>query len=135
MSAEASLAAGLSAEISRATSKEATLSSQIVDIISNIDVTSIDSFSEVVTELNDIKDDFANIYNKRNTVSGTPNGTLTQFGFGTPVRLNSEQVYMNGLLQTPGDDYTATIANGMVTGIEFIVAPLVDFSIKAYGVY
>jgi DNA-directed RNA polymerase subunit F len=147
ISAEASLASGLSSEISRAQSVEATLDSRIVDIISNVDVTSIDSFSEVVAEMSaevsraqsaeaSLAADFTNIYTKKNGVNETPDGTTTAFTFVNAVRANSESVYLNGLLLTQGDDYTLnTNGSGYVTGVTFITAPSVGDKVKAYGVY
>jgi hypothetical protein len=75
------------------------------------------------------------IYAKKNTSSQAPNGTATVFGFVNAAKINSEQVYLNGLLQVAGVDYTATIAGNRITGIEFGTAPATTDSVIFYGVY
>jgi hypothetical protein len=141
------------------------LSSEVSSIIANTDLTAIDSFAEVVANMSSeivraesveailaadlssevsraesaelsIATDFANIYVKKNAVVGVANGTLKAFTFANAVRVNSEALYLNGILQSVGDDYTVTTnVSGLITGIEFIVAPDVDSSVKSYGVY
>jgi hypothetical protein len=76
------------------------------------------------------------IYARKTTVSGTPNGTLTNFTFANPVKSGSESVFLNGLLQSVTDDYTINAnASGYTTGVTFTVAPLTGFKVRAYGVY
>jgi hypothetical protein len=134
-SAEASLDSALSAEISRATSVEATLDTKISDIISNTDLTQVDSFVETIGEFNTmIENNFNSIYAKKNTSSQAPNGIATVFPFVNEVKEGSEQVYLNGLLLEAGD-YTPTLVNGMVTGVTFGAAPATADKVVFYGVY
>jgi hypothetical protein len=115
----------MSSEIVRAESVEAILSADLSTEISRAESAELS-----------IATDFANIYVKKNGVVGVANGTLKVFTFANPVRVNSEAVYLNGLLQSVGDDYTvAANGAGLITGIEFIVAPDVDSTVKSYGVY
>jgi hypothetical protein len=149
-SAELVLTNGLSAEISRATAAEGSiatvLSSEVSYIIANTDLTSIDSFSEVVANVSSeissrISGDvslataFANIYAKKVAVSGSINGTNVSFTLASSVRLNSEAIYLNGLLQIAGDDYTVVTTEGVVTGVTFDEAPAAGSKVNAYGVY
>jgi len=135
-SAEASLDSALSAEISRATSIEGTLDGKISDIISNVDVNAIDSFTEVIAQANIVMSaNSESIYAKKNTSAQAPNGTATVFNFVNAVKVDSEQVYLNGLLQVAGVDYTTTVSNNRVTGIEFTYAPASIDSVMFYGVY
>jgi len=107
------LSSELSAEVARAEAAEASiaeeLSSEVSYLISNIDVTSIDSFSEIVRDLSSeilradsaeasIALDFANIYAKHVVINETPNNSINSFNLATPVREDSELVYLNGLL-------------------------------------
>jgi len=140
----------LSSEIARATSAEGSiatvLSSEVSYIIANTDLTSIDSFSEVVANVSSeissrISGDaslataFANIYAKKVAAAGTIDGTNVTFTLASAVRANSEAIYLNGLLQIAGDDYTATITEGKVSGIVFDEAPAAGSKVTAYGVY
>ena len=134
-SAEASLASGLSAEISRATSIEGTLDVKISDIISNADLTQVDSFVETIDQFNTmIENNFDSIYAKKNTSSQAPNGTATSFPLVNAVKVGSEQVFLNGLMLDAGD-YTTTVANSEVTGITFGSAPAETDKVVFYGVY
>jgi hypothetical protein len=114
----------MSSEIVRAESVEAILSADLSTEVSRAESAELS-----------IATDFANIYVKKNGVVGVANGTLTTFTFANAVRINSEALYLNGILQSVGDDYTVSISEGFVTGVEFIVAPDVDSSVKSYGVY
>jgi phosphoribosylcarboxyaminoimidazole (NCAIR) mutase len=175
----------LDAEISARIAGDASLDVRVQDIISNVDYTQIDSFSEIVSELSlevaraedaemslaaDLSDlqsyvdttvdsaistltadldaeesrataaelslatDFANFYSQKVGVLGVPNGTLTTFSLTTPVRIQSEMIYVNGLLMEAGEDYTTIITDGKVSGIEFLVAPITEMKVRAYGV-
>ena len=105
------LDAAISAEIERAMKAEAGLDSKIVDIISNTDITSIDSFSEVVADV-----DFAvaivnynaamYVIDNRPTMlefNETPDGSGTTFN--APVIMGTHIVFLNGLMQFEGRDY------------------------------
>ena len=135
MSAEASLDSALSAEISRATSVEENLDALISDVISNTDLTQVDSFVETIDQFNSmIETNFNSIYAKKNTSTQAPNGTATVFPFVNAVKEGSEQVYLNGLLLDAGD-YSATVVNGMVTEVTFGAAPVSADKVVFYGVY
>jgi hypothetical protein len=75
------------------------------------------------------------IYAKKNTSAQAPNGTATVFSFVNAVKIDSEQVYLNGLLQVEGVDYTTSISGNRVTGITFGTAPALIDSVTFYGVY
>jgi hypothetical protein len=138
----------LSTELSRAEFAEASiatqLSSEVSYIIANTDLTSIDSFAEVVADMSteiaraesaeaSIALDFANIYAKHVAVNETPDGTAVAFTIAIHVREGSELVYLNGLLLDAGD-YTPDMVEGKVAGFTFINAPLSGDKVRAYGV-
>jgi predicted small integral membrane protein len=120
--------AALATEVSRALAAEAALSATFSNAISA-------EVSRATAAEAQLAADFANIYCKKVSVSGTPNGVLTSFTLASPVRLGSEMIYLNGLLMTEGDDYTTVITAGKVSAIEFLVAPVTDMRVGAYGVY
>ena len=133
--------AEISSEIARAEAAEASiaeeLSTEVSYLIANTDLGSIDSFAEIVSELsNEIvravsaEASMTAIYARHVEVPTNANGGTTLFTLSSPVREGSELVYLNGLLLTPGQDYT------MVEGkIEFSIAPVATDTISAYGVY
>jgi hypothetical protein len=132
---EEDLMSQLSSEISRAEaaedSLESALSTEVSNLISNTDLTAIDSFSEVVAELSAITNDFENTYFKKVVVSGLVNGTNKNFTLASDVRTNSEAIYYNGLLQEAGVDYT--ISGGV--NVNFTYTPATGGKVTAYGVY
>jgi hypothetical protein len=145
---EANIYQSITNEVSRATEAEGSiaiqLSSEVSYIIANTDLTSIDSFAEVVADMSSeisraesaeasIALDFANIYAKHVAVNETPDGTAVAFTIATPVREGSELIYMNGLLLDAGD-YTPDMVEGKVAGFTFINAPLAGDKVRAYGV-
>jgi hypothetical protein len=136
--------AEISSEISRAEAAEDSiateLSTQVSYLISNIDVTEIDSFSEIVEDLSteivraesaelSLSDDFANIYFRNAGVVETANGIITEFTFGATLRTGSQAVYLNGILQDAGD-YAIT-----TTSVTFDNAPLAGDKVAVYGMY
>jgi hypothetical protein len=127
--------ADVNAEESRAISAELVLTNDLSSEISNriADVNAEESRA-ISAELS-LSTNFANIYDKKVAVSGAINGTNLVFTLASAVRTNSEAVYLNGLLQIVSDDYTLTTSNGMVTGFEFIEAPVSGSKVNAYGVY
>jgi len=152
MSVEAVLSSDLSAEISRATSAEASiatvLSTEVSSIIANTDLNSIDSFAEVVANLStevaraesvetSMLYQQVNTYAQHVVVNEVPDGSRTVFTFAQPIKYNSELIYMNGLLLSPGsaNDYTLTYANGMVTGFTMRFITMTGDKLKAHGVY
>jgi hypothetical protein len=130
-SRDASLESALSSETSSRTAADSSLDTRVNDIISNTDVTAIDSFTEVIAEINSVTEgNFDSIYAKKVSVSPATDGTTTAFTLANAVKSDSEQIYLNGLLQN-SDDYSIT--NG--TDVTFNVAPENGASVTAYGVY
>ncbi|NBV28601.1 hypothetical protein EBS02_06250, partial [bacterium] len=111
-------------------SLEAALSTEVANLLSNTDLTAIDSFSEVVDSLNSIENLITNEYFKKVVVSGLVNGTNKDFTLAAAVRTNSEAIYYNGLLQEAGVDY-----NMSGTTVSFTYTPKMGGKITAYGVY
>jgi len=124
----------ISAEISRAEAAEASLATQLSTdvsyLIANTDLTAIDSFAEVSDELDIIVNNFNNIYFQKASYTGAINGTNDAFTLTNTVRANSETVYLNGLLQEAGVDYTC---DGNV--VTFTSAPQTGDKVVIYGVY
>jgi hypothetical protein len=132
----ASFETALAAEIAAREAADATLTQNVADILANTDITAIDSFKEVINEINAVSAaNFDAVYAKKNTVTAAPNGTITAFTFTNAVKAGSEQVYLNGQLLDTDGDYTVNTANGMVTGITFGVAPATADKLMFYGVY
>jgi hypothetical protein len=134
LSADASLEVALSSQISAEASSriaaDSSLDTRVNDIISNTDVTAIDSFTEVIDEINSVTEsNFDSIYAKKVGISPATDGTTTSFTLASAVKADSEQIYLNGLLQN-SDDYSIS-----GTGISFNSAPESGSTITAYGVY
>jgi len=121
-------------EISRATGAEASLetalSTEVAYLLSNTDLTAIDSFAEVSTEIANITNDFNNTYFKKVSVSGLVDGSNKNFTLGATVRFDSEAIYLNGVLQEKGEDYNITGGVNVV----FTFTPSKG-KVTAYGVY
>jgi len=117
---------------------DAELDSRIVDIISNTDLTSVDSFTELIDKVNEVTaSNFNSVYAKK--VEVTFNGTET-VTLATPVKAESMMLYINGLMVDNGDDYTEIIENGFVIGATligdaFTVAAAGGSKLNAYGVH
>ena len=119
----------LSLAASKALDKvEENLESKIADIISNTDLTAIDSFTEVVQRVD-------SEYYQKLDVNETPDGTIVRFTFSTWSRSSSESIFLNGLLLTEKEDYTIVSVSKNIAAVDFIVAPEVGDRVKAYGVY
>jgi hypothetical protein len=132
----ASFETALAAEIAARLAADATLTQDVADILANTDITAIDSFKEVINNINTVNAaNFDAVYAKKNTVTAAANGTTTAFTFTNAVKPGSEQVYLNGQLLDIDGDYTVNSANGMVTGITFGVAPATADKLTFYGVY
>ena len=133
-SADQSLATALSSEISRAEAAEGSLeialSSEVSYLLANTDLTSIDSFAEVSDALAAQVSDFTAIYFKKASFSGSINGTNADFTLADAVRSGSETVYLNGLLQEAGVEYT--VAGNVIT---FATSPSNGDKVVIYGVY
>jgi hypothetical protein len=163
VAADASLASDLSSEISRATEAEGSiaiqLSSEVSYIIANTDLTSIDSFAEVVA---DMSSEVSTRYSIDEAIKAGVNAALAETwtilsslssqlrfkrgeefegdgsttDFSTFIQEFTEQVFLNGLLQREGYDYTVTrvIEKGINnTTFSFLVAPDNDSLIVVYG--
>ena len=135
----------LAAEIERLEDEEITplreyaneIDGKVADIIENTDVSKIDSFVEVINEINKKSAaNFDSIYAKKVgiTFDGDDEATLAN-----PVKPESLQVYINGLMVELGDDYTEQVVNGAVSAVQFTgdALELVAAGAKlgAYGVY
>jgi len=134
MSVEAALSSALSSEISRAEAAEGSLeialSSEVSYLLENTDLTSIDSFAEVSAALSTQVSDFQAIYFHKASFTGDINGMNAEFTLSAPVRSGSEVVYLNGLLQEAGVEYT--VAGSVVS---FVAAPQSGDKVVIYGVY
>ena len=115
-------------------SLETALSTEVANLLSNTDFNAIDSFSEVVRELdavNDVITEINNTYFKKVGISGLVNGTNKNFTLVSAVKPGSEAIYYNGLLQEMGEDYT--ISGGV--NVQFTYTPSTGGKVTAYGVY
>ena len=150
--------AEISSEISRAEAAEASiaeeLSTEVSYLIANTDLGSIDSFAEIVSDLSseveraesaEVSIDTAVNNLSTNTEDyvvanrpsmngfyGAPDGVTTVFD--ADVISGTHIVFLNGLMQTIGSDYTATNAsNGGIT-VTFNNAPVSTDTLRIYGV-
>jgi hypothetical protein len=134
LAADTSLEYALSSEISRAEaaedSLEIALSSEVSYLLANTDLSSIDSFAEVSDALAAQVSDFTAIYFKKASFSGAIDGTNADFTLADAVRSESETVYLNGLLQEAGVEYT--VAGNVIT---FATSPSNGDKVVIYGVY
>ena len=141
--AEGLLSGRITAEVDRATIAEAGLDGRIVSIISNIDITAIDSFSETVSKVNTSFSSTstslsAYTISNRPSMKGfneAPNAVRVLFTSG--VVLGTEIVFLNGLMQVSGalNDYTVT--SNPITGmlmVTFMTAPALADKVNIYGV-
>jgi hypothetical protein len=126
----AEISSEISARIAGDESLEVALSTEVSYLLANTDLTSIDSFAEISTELSALTDDFDGIYFKKASFSGAINGTNDEFTLNDPVRANSEAVYLNGILLEVVNDYTL---DGSV--VIFTSAPQTGDKVVIYGVY
>ena len=115
---------------------DAELDSRIVDIISNTDLTSVDSFTELIDKVNEVTAaNFDTIYAKKVEVTFDGVETVT---LATPVKAESMMLYINGLMVDNGDDYTEVIVDGFVTGATLIgeaITVAAGAKLNAYGVH
>jgi hypothetical protein len=107
-------------------------------LISNIDVTEIDSFSEIVENVTNLSNNTNNyVVANRPTMIGfneLPDGTITEFTAN--VQAGSEIVFVNGLILTSGSDYDVSVdlsVDGVIT-VDFYSAPLATDKVNIYGV-
>ena len=93
----------IAAETARAQAAEAELVQDVADILSNTDITAVDSFTEVIAATNNALREQANNYTKLQL--GTVDAGLATFTPSATITSGSEQIFVNGLLQTMGNDY------------------------------
>ena len=141
--AEGLLSGRITSEVARATAAEAGLDGRIVDIISNIDVTAIDSFSETVSKVNTSFSTTSTSLSAY-TISNRPSmkgfneaPNAVRVLFTSEVVLGTEIVFLNGLMQVSGalNDYTVT--SNPITGmlmVTFMTAPALADKVNIYGV-
>jgi hypothetical protein len=122
-SIEAVLSTDISAEVSRAESAELALDGRIDNALSNVDFTQIDSLSEVL-----------NTFYQKVTYTGAINGTNDAYTPGYLLNDGSESVFLNGLLQDRGTDYSVTLTNGKVSAVIFNDVPQAGDKINVYGI-
>jgi hypothetical protein len=136
IAAEGSLATALAAEVTRATSVEAGLDGKILDILSNTDLTAVDSFTEVVEVINTLI--LANNRLNRNFVTEVMDnlgGKMYRLNINDFIVLGeSASIYINGLLAIEGDDYSFTNATDIelveeITGAVVVVKGMVPSQI------
>lgn len=140
--AENALDAKIDAEIARAEAAEGELDGKISEIISNTDVTSLDSFSEVEAGVNagfvSLKEMILAVAEnsvEQNFGAVAADGTQVLFaGYATEM----PKVFVNGLLQEQDVDYTL---NGGVDGkgnaysdVTFASAPVAGAKVMVLGV-
>ena len=74
-------------------------------------------------------------YQRATAVSGTQNSSNKVFTLASAVSANSEQIFMNGQLLTPGSGNDYTIASTTVTFEAGFTAPAATDTLRAYGTY
>jgi len=68
------------------------------------------------------------------STTGAVNGTNKDFGLSSPLVPNTEFVYLNGVLQSAGGDYTvATNGGGNTIQITFVEAPKLGSTVQFAG--
>jgi hypothetical protein len=129
-------AAAVSTEVSNRIAGDDSIAANLSSEVSNREAAVSSEESRALAAELSLATNFANIYAKKVAVSGSIDGSNDTFTLASAVRANSEVIYLNGLLQIVGDDYTATTnGQGLVTGVEFIQAPGAGSKVNAYGVY
>jgi len=106
------------------------ITAEVEYIMSNADLSKIDSFSEVVDGLTSIEFLISNEYFKKLVFGGMIDGTNKDFNLIKTIKYGSESVYYNGLLQEAGVDYTISMSGT----ISFTDAPKLGTKVIVYGV-
>jgi hypothetical protein len=138
----AKLNISLEEEVKRATAAENALDGKVKEIISNTDVQSLDSFSEVEKGVNDgfamlraMVLEVANNSVEINFGALAADGTQVLFA-GYPTKY--PKVFVNGILQEEGVDYTkaATVdgKGNTASDITFAAAPVAGAKVMVLGV-
>jgi hypothetical protein len=137
-SVEDDLQSQIDEEVSRAMEAEAGLEQKVSKIISNTDLSSVDSFVELIDAVNEVTGkNFDSIYAKK--VGVTPVGDGADVALSTPVKPESMMLYINGLMVENGEDYTEILVDGMVTGAT-LIGDALDLAVAgaklaSYGVH
>lgn len=74
-------------------------------------------------------------YQRATAVSGTQNSSNKVFTLASAVSANSEQIYMNGQLLTPGSGNDYTLSSTTITFDATFTAPAATDTLRAYGTY
>jgi hypothetical protein len=141
----AEISSEISARIAGDESLETALSTEVSYLIANTDLTSIDSFAEVSdavtsveTSVNNLSDNTGNyileMMPRVHSVNETPDGTIVSFT--AEVIGGTAMVFLNGLMQTPGEDYEGTYVGHLSSfTFDFYSAPAATDRIEVYGVH
>ena len=110
---------------------DAALGSRVDDIISNTDLSSIDSFTEVQAAVDAaIASSMRNVYAQRNVATGNVDGLNKSFTLAAGMLENSEQVFLNGVLQDQTNDYAVS-----GTTLTMVAAPASGDLLEVFGVH
>ena len=105
--AEASLATALAAEASTRLAADDKLDERVDNIISNTDIASIDSFTEVqLTVDGAIQSTAQQFVQKRVSFLEALDGIQVEFTLSDTLIANTDQVFLNGVLQDSASDYS-----------------------------
>ena len=112
----AKIDADIAAEQAARIAGDEDLNEKVEDIISNTDVTKVDSFQEAIDKVNEIgAKNFDSIYSKK--VGVTFDAATGVVSLSSAVKPESMMLYINGLLVENGSDYTEEVrVDGMVSG-------------------
>ena len=138
IAAEGVLTSALSAEVSNRIAGDLGLDNKIVNILSNTDITKIDSFTEVVSSMDKLTGIDGNLIDYIKAVMPTMaiNVEITAteaavgYAFANPTYAGTELVHLNGLMQVEGQDYMLNAGGD----IEFYDAPRAGSRFSVYGV-
>jgi len=138
IAAEGVLTSALSAEVSNRIAGDLGLDNKIADVLSNTDITKIDSFTEVVSSMDKLTGIDGNLIDYIKAVMPTMaiNVEITAteaavgYAFANPTYAGTELVHLNGLMQVEGQDYMLNAGGD----IEFYDAPRAGSRFSVYGV-
>ena len=127
--AEASLATALAAEASTRLAADDALDARVDDIISNTDIASIDSFSEVQTAVDlAIVNTATQFVHKRVRLQEPLDGSRVDFTLSDLMVPTTEQVFLNGVLQDSASDYSIS-----ETKLTMVAAPAATDKLTIMG--
>ena len=131
IAAKAELSEAIAIETDRAQAAEAALTQDVADILSNTDITAIDSFTEVIAATNLAL--AAQSSNHMIIQQGTLDVEANTFTPNSPITTNTEQIFVNGLLQAPTSDYIE-FAGSFTFVNEAVELVAAGASVAVYGV-